>query len=96
MLLILLGPYLPESVYINELTTVAGAYCAAQFIGNGNIQGSAAGLRIAAGMNGNLVNIANGSVSASAELVAERVRNQLAAVALFPRLCTGVLRALRP
>ena len=64
VLLVLLGPNLPAFAAMNELTTVAGAYCAAQFIRDGKIGGDAVGLRVAAGMNGNLVNITNGTASA--------------------------------
>jgi streptogramin lyase len=64
LLLVLLGRELPQSAVMNELTTVAGAYCAAQFISGGKIQGNAAALRVAAGMNGNLVDIDSGEASA--------------------------------
>jgi hypothetical protein len=63
LLLALLGPSLPPFATINELTTVAGSFCAAQFIRQGKILGNATGLRVATGMNENLVNIHDGTVS---------------------------------
>jgi hypothetical protein len=50
-----LGPTLPASVTINELTTVASSYSLAQFYRTGKISGNSFGLQIAAGMNDNIV-----------------------------------------
>jgi hypothetical protein len=57
------GPELPAFVTLNELTTVAAGYSLAQFIQNGLISGNEFGLRIAAGMNENLVNPGTGESS---------------------------------
>ena len=59
-LMALLGNSLPQKVTINELTTVASAYTAAQFIHGDSISGNALGLRIAAGNAPNLVDPATG------------------------------------
>jgi streptogramin lyase len=58
-----LGPNLPPSVTMNELTTVAASYSMAQFYRTGVISGNSFGLRIAAGMNNNLVAVTTGSSS---------------------------------
>src|SRR6266481_3870410 len=58
-----LGPSLPTSTAINELTTVAAAYSMAQFYRTGVISGNAFGLQIAAGMNDNIVASATGQSS---------------------------------
>ena len=64
MLLALLGPALPERVVVNELTTVAAVYCAAQFLdANGYIDGDDFALRIAAGMSANVVDVVTGNPS---------------------------------
>jgi len=59
----ILGPSLPASVTINELTTVAASYSTAQFYRTGAISGHAFGLQIAAGMNDNIVTSATGQSS---------------------------------
>ena len=58
-----LGPNLPASVTINELTTVAASYSMAQFLRSGVISGNSFGLQIAAGMNDNIVTAATGHSS---------------------------------
>ncbi len=58
-----LGPSLPSTVTMNELTTVAAGYSMAQFYRTGVISGDSFGLRIAAGMNNNLVDVGSGSSS---------------------------------
>src|SRR6266536_4725419 len=58
-----LGPNLPASVTINELTTVAASYSMAQFLRSGVISGNSFGLQIAAGMNDNIVTSATGQSS---------------------------------
>ena len=58
-----LGPNLPASVTVNELTTVAASYSMAQFLKTGVISGNAFGLQIAAGMNDNIVTVATGESS---------------------------------
>src|SRR5207244_832192 len=59
-----LGPNLPASVTINELTTVAASYSMAQFLRSGVISGNSFGLQIAAGMNDSIVVPAAGQSSA--------------------------------
>jgi hypothetical protein len=59
-----LGPNLPVSVTINELTTVAASYSMAQFLETGVISGNSFGLQLAAGMNDNIVAVATGDSSA--------------------------------
>ena len=58
-----LGPNLPSSIAINELTTVAASYSLAQFYETGAISGNSFGLRIAAGMNDNIAVAATGESS---------------------------------
>jgi hypothetical protein len=58
-----LGSDLPPSVTVNELTTVAASYSMAQFLRTGVISGSSFGLRLAAGMNDNIVESATGQSS---------------------------------
>lgn len=58
-----IGPAIPSTLVINELTTVATAYAMAQFLDNGVIAGPALSLHIAAGMADNLVNSATGTTS---------------------------------
>ena len=55
-LVTVIGPNLPASITINELTTVAAAFSCAQFTQDGVITGDAFALRIASGMNDNLLN----------------------------------------
>src|SRR5438105_5888697 len=59
----ILGPNLPASVTINELTTVAASYSMAQFYRTGVISGNSFGLQIAAGMNDNIVASGTGESS---------------------------------
>jgi hypothetical protein len=59
----ILGPNLPASVIVNELTTVAASYSMAQFLRTGVISGNSFGLQIAAGMNDNIVAFATGQSS---------------------------------
>jgi hypothetical protein len=59
----ILGPNLPAAVTINELTTVAASYSTAQFLRTSVIAGNSFGLRIAAGMNDNIVASATGQSS---------------------------------
>ena len=59
----ILGPNLPQSATINELTTVAASYSMAQFYRTGVISGNSFGLQIAAGMNDNIVASATGQSS---------------------------------
>lgn len=61
--LALLGPTLPESIVVNELTTVAGVYAAAQILDGDKISGSGAALRAAAAMARNLVSVSTGQPS---------------------------------
>ena len=55
VLMTIVGPEILGSIVVNELTTVAAAFSMAQFAAGTSIQGPAFGLRIAAGMAGNLV-----------------------------------------
>jgi hypothetical protein len=59
-LMALLGTPLPQTVTVNELTTVASAFTAAQFIKGEAISGNPLGLRIAAGNAPNLVDPTTG------------------------------------
>jgi hypothetical protein len=59
----ILGPTLPASVTLNELTTVAASYSMAQFLRTGVISGNSFGLQIAAGMTDNIVASATGQSS---------------------------------
>ena len=59
----ILGPNLPTSVTINELTTVAASYSMAQFLRTGVISSNSFGLQFAAGMNDNIVASATGQSS---------------------------------
>jgi hypothetical protein len=54
-LLSVLGPKAPQTIVVNELTTVASVFTAARFIDGEAISGHALGLRIAAGNAPNLV-----------------------------------------
>jgi uncharacterized protein (TIGR03000 family) len=60
-LLTLLGTSLPNSVTVNELTTVASAFTAARFMSGESISGKALGLQIAAGNVPNLVDPVTGT-----------------------------------
>lgn len=62
-LVTVLGPQLPSTIVVNELTTVAAAYSMAQFYRTGVIAGDSFALQLAAMMNDNLVNIATGKPS---------------------------------
>jgi hypothetical protein len=59
-LLAVLGTAPPKNVTVNELTTVASAFCAARFINGESISGKPLGLRIAAGNVPNLVDPTTG------------------------------------
>lgn len=63
VLVTVLGAQIPGEVVINELTTVAAAFSMAQFTDGAAIAGNAFGLRIAAGMNDNLVDPLTGAPS---------------------------------
>jgi len=56
-----LGKELPERVTVNELTTIASVYTAAQFLHEGALRGNATGLQIAAGNVPNMVDLQTGS-----------------------------------
>jgi hypothetical protein len=62
-LVTIIGQSIPASITINELTTVAAAFSMAQFAQNGVIAGNSFGLRIASGMNDNLVSPLTGASS---------------------------------
>lgn len=63
LLATIVGPEIRGHIVINELTTVAAAFSMAQFAHGPEIGGSAFGLRIAAGMNDNLVDSRTGHSS---------------------------------
>lgn len=63
VLMAILGPVIPPAIIINELTTVAAAYSAAQFLNDGQISGSALALSIVSAMNANLVDLSTGGAS---------------------------------
>lgn len=63
VLMAVVGPEIRGDVVINELTTVAAAFSMAQFSDGVRIAGNAFGLRIAAGMNDNLVDPRTGRPS---------------------------------
>jgi hypothetical protein len=63
LLMAILGSSIPPTFVINELTTVAAAYSAAQFYEGGRIQGDSLALNIVAAMNANLVDVSTGSAS---------------------------------
>ena len=54
---------LPDSVVINERTTVATAYALAQFINGPRILGNRVGVRNAAAMVGNMVDVTTGEIA---------------------------------
>jgi streptogramin lyase len=63
LLAAVVGPQIHGEIVINELTTVAAAFSMAQFANGAEIGGNAFGLRIAAGMNDNLVDVCTGHSS---------------------------------
>jgi hypothetical protein len=63
VLMAIVGPQIGGVVVINELTTVAAAFSMAQFAQGTVLSGDAFGLRIAAGMNDNLVDTGTGQPS---------------------------------
>lgn len=62
-LMTVVGPEIHDPIVMNELTSVAAAYSMAQFARAASLQGGAPGLRIAAGMNDNLVSTSTGEPS---------------------------------
>jgi hypothetical protein len=63
VLLAVIGAEVPGPITINELSTVAAAFSMAQFARESAIAGRAFGLRVAAGMSGNLVAPLTGDAS---------------------------------
>jgi hypothetical protein len=63
VLMAILGSSIPPTIIINEFTTVAAAYSAAQFLNGARIQGDSFALSIVAAMNANLVDLSTGSAS---------------------------------
>jgi hypothetical protein len=61
--LAVLGQFLPATVTVNELTTVAASYSMAQFYKTDVISGNSFSLQIAAGMNDNIVTPVTGDSS---------------------------------
>jgi hypothetical protein len=64
VLMTILGASIPDYFCINEITTVAAAYSAAQFFSGLTIEGDSLPLSIVAAMNANLVDVATGMPSA--------------------------------
>ena len=87
-----LGPNLPASVTINEITTVAASYSLAQFLRAGVISGNSFGLQIAAGMNDNIVASATGQSSLRAVEFAECRSNKFTAFHTIAREFAGSVR----
>lgn len=58
-----LGPRLPRVVTVNELTTVAAGYATAQVMDDNGVTAGDLALRLAAGMNDNIVDTATGTSS---------------------------------
>jgi hypothetical protein len=63
ILMALIGPEIPGDITMNELTTVAAVYCAAQFLQTGQIRGKSFGLQTAGRMHTNLVYVDSGQSS---------------------------------
>jgi hypothetical protein len=102
-----LGPKLPASATINELTTVAASYSMAQFNKTGEISGNSFILQIAAGMNDNLVVprtgesspvlLASPNADETNSLRSTRsLANLVAACVHDPRLARNFLRLTKP
>ena len=84
-LVTILGQNLPSKITINELTTVGAAYSMAQFYKEGVICcGNSFGLRIAAGMNDNIVSSATGQSSEVLMTFAQRRPDELSALHARP------------
>ena len=64
VLMTILGSSIPDFIVINELTTVAAAYSAAQLFTGSGIQGSALALNIVSAMSANLIDLSTGGASA--------------------------------
>lgn len=64
LLVTVIGEHFNGAIVVNELTTVAAAYALARFTNGISIQGHPFALRVAAGMNGNLVSTNTGDPSA--------------------------------
>ena len=58
-----LASRLPDGVVINERTTVATGYALAQFVNGTNISGNRVGVRNAAAMVGNMVDVTTGEIA---------------------------------
>jgi sugar lactone lactonase YvrE len=102
-----LGSELPAATVINELTTVAASYSAAQFYRTGEIAGDAFALRLAAGMNNNLVHsetggsspilLASPNADETNSLRSTRsLANLLAACVQHPNVTRALLRLTQP
>jgi hypothetical protein len=60
---VIVGPALPASITLNELTTVAAAFSTARLTESGDLSGDPSALRIASGMNDDLVSPRTGHES---------------------------------
>jgi DNA-binding beta-propeller fold protein YncE len=98
----------PERVTINELTTVASVWTAAQFLERGSLSGDALGLRIAAGSVPNLVDLKTGGLGTtiqdplnSSQTTTLAKFNTLgnllsACIAAMPNACSKLFAAATP
>ena len=59
----ILGITVPNHITLNELTTVAAAYAGGQLFKQGKLSGSLLGIKIAAQMQNNIVNVNTGKLS---------------------------------
>ena len=103
-----LGVKVPEHVTINELTTVASAWTAAQFLNGAALSGNVLGLQIAAGNVANLVNLETGGLGPvimdplnSSQTTALAKLNTLgsllsACVTAIPEACNKLFEAATP
>lgn len=93
LLVAVVGPRTAGPVTLNEMSTVAAAYSMAQFSDGSRIAGNAFGLRIAAGMNDNLV--ARGIGMQSPVLLTPPNANQTTGLQTISALANLVYQCLR-
>ena len=93
LLMAVVGPRIAGRITLNEMSTVAAAYSMAQFSDGTRIAGNAFGLRIAAGMNDNLV--APGIGMQSPVLLTPPNANQTIGLQTIGSLANMVFQCLR-